>query len=104
MSKKTPVANKQSNNLFKYFSPSSKKPVGENDSVAKSLKDSFSPSPKKVKVDESLNVSSKELKTSPQKEKKRQIETDSDHSEKENDEIVEGKRPRKKVGDSLNVL
>ncbi|KAL5292296.1 MSH6 family protein [Megaselia abdita] len=103
MSKKTPVSNKKVNNLFKYFSPTaaSKKPSDENGNVAKSLKQCFSPSPsKKVKLEEKTNKKEspkdKEVPKSSKKEK-RQPE-DSDHSEKENDdeEVVEGKRPRKK--------
>lgn len=124
MSKKTPVSNKKVNNLFKYFSPTAgpKKPSDENANVAKSLKESFSPSPsKKSKVEdkEKEHLTSKkdnvkepepvkELPKSVKKEKRpldKELE-DSDHSEKENndEEIVEGKRPRKKVTKLWNSL
>lgn len=108
MSKKTPVSNKKVNNLFKYFSPTAgaKKTPDENGNLtAKSLKNSFSPSPtKKIKLEknepetDSKEPGKSDVPKSGKKEKKRQVE--SDHSEKENDdqeeEMVEGKRPRKK--------
>lgn len=102
MSKKTPVSNKQSNNLFKYFSPASKASSGENDNVARSLNDALSPTPKKKKIEhhEKPKESSKEVQQKSVKEEtKRKLDTESEHSEKENhdDEVVEGKRPRKKV-------